>query len=71
MAVDHKRPLPVPPERVEHLSQWIYGRPFDKLHTLNKVRILDLALQGEKVEFLGNINFHLSEAHEIYNQRYR
>lgn len=71
MSISHTRSLPVAPERVEHLSQLIYDRPFDKLHTLNKVKVLNLTLHGELVEAQKNTNFYLFEAYEIYNARFR
>lgn len=70
MAVDHNRPLPVAPERLKAVAEMLYP---DRIWPNGRYcfEVYQIALAGEQVEYLDNINFHLSEAHEIYNQRYR
>lgn len=74
MSVDHNRPLPVAPERLDALAV-LYG-PAGTLEFLDlngqmRREILAIALLGEQVEYLQNINQGIWDAHDIYNGRFR
>lgn len=71
MAVDHTRALPVHPDRLEHMAQLIWDKPLMELPGRERVRILEVALQAEQVEYLSDIRFFLNEAYDIYNARFR
>lgn len=72
MAVDHKRPLPVAPERLDYLAaEYCHGSKFSELPPVMAVPLLQVALLGEQVEATNNVNFFLSEAYDIYNARFR
>jgi len=71
MAIDHNRPLPVSPERIEYIANQLYAGSAHDLTSEQSVNVLTLAMLGEQVEHLANLNFFLSEAYDIYNQRFR
>lgn len=71
MAADHTRPLPVAPERLDHLSWLIHDRAFTTLSAEQLIEIMKLALQGELIEQQQQTNFFLQEAYDIYNARFR
>ena len=72
MAVDHKRPLPVPRERLDALTDMHTAHSnFDHLGWQERREILQLALSERLVEEQERISFFLGEAYEIYNARFR
>lgn len=72
MAVDHKRPLPVAPERLDYLAEtYCHGAKFSELPPVMSIPLLQVALAGEQVEWSNQIAFYLGEAYEIYNARFR
>lgn len=71
MAVDHTRALPIAPERLEHLAQMLHDQPFMELDVPAKEMVLMIGLQAEQVERTAQVEFHLFEAYEIYNARFR
>lgn len=71
MSIDHTRPLPVPQERLDFIADTIFDLPFNEMTRTEQIEVYRLALEAEQVEHLANISFYLSEAHEIYNQRFR
>lgn len=71
MAVDHRRPLPVAPERLNAITNFILDRAYVNLNWQEKMQIMQIALQAEQLESSKNIEFFLSEAYEIYNARFR
>lgn len=71
MAVDHTRRLPVEPERLEYLSDKLYGCQPTALSKAKLRELYQIAMQAEQLEVSRNIEFFLSEAYEIYNQRFR
>lgn len=71
MAVDHTRALPVHPDRLEHMAQLIWDKPLMELPGRERIRVLEVALAAEQVEWSQQIAFFLGEAYEIYNQRFR
>lgn len=71
MAIDHKRPLPVPPERLAHLAPMLFGRSYAHLGWTERRELFKLAMQAEQVEEQRQTNFYLEEAYQIYNGRFR
>ena len=72
MAVDHKRPLPVAPERLDYLAaEYCHGSKFNELPPVMAIPLLQVALAGEQIEYLNNVAFFLQEAYDIYNARFR
>ncbi len=71
MAVDHTRPLPVAPERIEYIANQLYAGSAHDLTAEQSYKVLTLAMQGEQVEYLQSINQALWDAHDIYNGRFR
>lgn len=71
MAVDHTRPLPVAPERLEHLAQFLFGMEYRLLNYEQHRKLYSIALQAEQVEWQQQTAFFLQEAYDIYNARFR
>ena len=72
MSVDHTRPLPVAPERLDHLaSEYCHGASFSELPPVMSIPLLQLAIQAELLEQQQQTNFFLQEAYDIYNARFR
>lgn len=72
MAVDHTRPLPVAPERLDFLAaEYCHGSKFSDLPPVMAIPLLQVALAGEQVEWNIQISFYLQEAYDIYNARFR
>lgn len=71
MAVDHKRPLPIAPERLDYFTHLLTEQEyFQNLTIGERAEVLKVALAAEQVEHLANLNF-FSEAYDIYNRRFR
>ena len=71
MAVDHARPLPVAPERLEHLAQEFWGKPLAEVPHFTRLEITKIALMEAQLESTRNVEFFLNEAYDIYNARFR
>lgn len=72
MAVDHNRAVPVPIERLDYFTHLLTEQEyFQNLTVGERAEVLKVALASEQVEHLANLNFFLSEAYDIYNQRFR
>lgn len=71
MAVDHTRPLPVSPERLEAVCREVYCIGMKETTEEQMANIYKLAMQGEQIEWLQQVSFFLSEAYDIYNARFR
>lgn len=71
MSVDHNRPLPVAKERLDHISQTVFGIGFAEIDGYQRMEILKLTMQAEQIEQAQQTNFFLSEAYDIYNARFR
>jgi len=52
MAIDHNRPLPVSPERIEYIANQLYAGSAHDLTSEQSVNVLTLAMLGEQVEHL-------------------
>ncbi|QHB80497.1 hypothetical protein P6F35_gp64 [Sphingomonas phage vB_StuS_MMDA13] len=73
MAVDHNRPLPIAPERLDYFTNLLHPNCefFQNVPIEERASIVQAALMSEQVEHLANLNFFLSEAYDIYNARFR
>lgn len=73
MSVDHKRPLPVSRERLDHLTFLHVNRfkYFNELTGGERREILMIAMLGELIEQQQQTAFYLGEAYDIYNHRFR
>jgi len=53
------------------MAQLIWDKPLMELPGRERIRVLEVALAAEQVEWSQQIAFFLGEAYEIYNQRFR
>jgi hypothetical protein len=53
------------------MAQLIWDKPLMELPGRERVRVLEVALAAEQVEWSQQIAFFLQEAYDIYNARFR
>lgn len=72
MSVDHNRPLPVAPERLDAVTKMLWPTlTYERLSKQHQIDVLKLAMQGEQIEATQQAAFYLAEAYDIYNARFR
>ena len=73
MSIDHRRDLPIDPERLDYFTDLLH-RNYSKYFHLpleDRPPILMAALLAEQVEWQKQMTFFLQEAYDIYNSRFR
>lgn len=72
MPVDHNRPLPVAPERLDAVTKMLWPTlTFARLQRGHQIDVMKIALQAALVEQQEEATALLREAYHIYNARWR
>lgn len=71
MSVDNNRFFPVPADRLAVIANRLYLRELPDLTPVERATVIQIGLQEAQVEATQQVAFFLSEAYEIYNQRFR
>ena len=72
MPIDHNRPLPVAPERLDAITKMLWPTlTFTRLQRGHQIDVMKIALQAEQVEQAELTNWYLQTAQEIWDARFR
>ena len=72
MPIDHNRPLPIAPERLDAITKMLWPTlTFARLSKAHQIDVLKLAMQAAQLEEQQEATAFLREAYHIYNARFR